>query len=260
MKPSMRGLFVAVLLGPVGCASNTGSGGSTSTAVDTNGSSSSGGGSTSGDDSSVATTTTGSGSSSSGGGSGSSSSSGGGTHAMGSDASAGGSNGGDATVSDAGASSVEDFVPTAADFDCLKDSEWTTIGESRFKNVLGHTAEMLSVARSATGGVYPVGTIVQLIPTEASAKRGAGYSAQSNDWEFFSLTVAASGTTISAAAGDASVVNFTGLSCLGCHSQAAPQWDFVCGDVDGGNTHGCTALPLTGAQLAVAQSTDPRCP
>jgi hypothetical protein len=259
MKPSMRGLFVAVLLGPVGCASNAGSGGSTSTGVDTNGQSSSGGGSPSGDDSSVGVSSSGSGSSSSGGGGGSSSSSGGGSHGAGSDASAGGSNGGDATVSDAG-SSVEDFVPTTADFDCLQDSEWTTIGESRFKNVLGHTAEMLTVARSPTGGVYPVGTIIQLVPTEASAKRGAGYSTQSNDWEFFSLSVSASGTTITAAAGDASVVNFTGLSCLGCHSLAAPQWDFVCGDVDGGNTHGCNPLPLTGAQLATAQSTDPRCP
>jgi hypothetical protein len=107
--------------------------------------------------------------------------------------------------------------------------------------------------------VYPVGTIVQLIPTEASAKRGAGYSAQSGDWEFFSLSVSASGATVVASGGDAGVSNAFG-SCLGCHSQAAPQWDFVCGDPDGGNVRGCPALPLTGSQLAIAQSTDPRCP
>jgi hypothetical protein len=256
MRPLSSGVLLALLLAPVGCASSSGSGGGLpGSGGDTNGGSSSGssGGSASNtEDSSVGT-----GTGSSGGGS---TSSGGGGAGTGSDADTGGSKGADATVASDAGSSVEDFVPTTADFDCLQDSDWTTVGVSRFKNVLGHTDEMLAVARSADGGVYPVGTIVQLIPTEASAKRGAGYSAQSHDWEFFSLSVSASGTTITAAAGDASVVNFTGLSCLGCHSQAAPQWDFVCGDPDGGNTHGCTALPLTGAQLATAQSTDPRCP
>jgi hypothetical protein len=165
----------------------------------------------------------------------------------------------DASVGSDGGVVGEDFVPTTADFDCLQDSEWTTIGVSRFKNMLGHTAEMLAVARSADGGVYPVGTMIQLVPTEASVKRGQGYSAQSDDWEFFTLDATSTGTTITASGGDSSVKNFTGLSCLGCHSKAAPQWDFVCGDVDGGNTHGCAALPLSGAELAMLQSTDPRC-
>jgi hypothetical protein len=166
---------------------------------------------------------------------------------------------GDASTADSGVTG-EDFTPTAADFDCLQDSEWATVGLSRYKNVLGHTAEMLAVAQSPDGGVFPVGTIIQLVPTEASAKRGQGYSAQSHDWEFFSLAALADGgTTIKASGGGSSVVNFTGESCLGCHSKAAPQWDFVCGDVDGGNTHGCAALPLTGAELASVQSTDPRC-
>jgi hypothetical protein len=166
---------------------------------------------------------------------------------------------GDASAGSDGAVVGEDFVPTTADFDCLQDSAWTTIGVSRFKNMLGHTAEMLAVARSADGGVYPVGTMIQLVPTEASVKRGQGYSAQSNDWEFFTLDATSTGTTITASGGDSSVKNFTGLSCLGCHSKAAPQWDFVCGDADGGNTHGCAALPLSGPELATLQSTDPRC-
>ena len=152
------------------------------------------------------------------------------------------------------------YVATVSDFDCLQDSEWTTVGVSRFKNQLGHTAEMLAVAYSHDGGTYPVGTIIQLVPTEASVKRGGNFSPPSNDWEFFSLSVSSTGTTITARGGDASVVNFTGSSCLGCHSKAAPQWDFVCGDPDGGNTHGCAPLPLTGAQLASLQSSDPRCP
>jgi hypothetical protein len=131
---------------------------------------------------------------------------------------------------------------------------------SRFKNLLGHKAEMLAVANSPDGGTYPVGTIVQLVPTEASVKRGHGFSAQSHDWEFFSLTASSTGTTINAHAGDSSVVNFTGVSCLGCHSAAGAQWDLVCGDPQGGNTRGCAALPLTGTQLSSLQSSDPRCP
>jgi len=260
MKRLLWSLTCVVALGSLGCASSSGSGGGLTTGGDTTGASSgtssggsSGGSTSTGDDSSVSSTQgTGSGSSGAG-----ASSSGGGTQSTSSGG--GGATGTDATVASDAGSSVEDFVPTTADFDCLQDSDWTTIGVSRFKNVLGHTAEMLAVARSADGGVYPVGTIVQLIPTEASAKRGAGYSVQSDNWEFFSLSVSASGSTIVAAGGDAGVSNAFG-SCLGCHSQAAPQWDFVCGDPDGGNVRGCPSLPLTGSQLAIAQSTDPRCP
>jgi hypothetical protein len=150
-------------------------------------------------------------------------------------------------------------MPTAADFDCLQGGEWTTVGVSRFKNVLGHTAEMLAVAQSADGGVYPVGTIIQLVPQEASVKRAKGYSPQSNDWEFFTLDPSSGTTRITASGGDDSIKNFTGTSCLGCHSKAAPQWDLVCGDSQGGNTHGCAALPLTGPQLASLRDNDPRC-
>jgi hypothetical protein len=166
-------------------------------------------------------------------------------------------------IADAGPD-VEDFSPTAATFDCLTRSEWTQVGLSYFKNVLGHTTEMLDVARSPEGGTFPVGTIVQLIPGEASAKRGEGYSKVSHDWEFFSLNVAATGTTIKASGGDAHVVNsFSGSSCLGCHGQAAPQWDLLCGDADGGSTaHGCASLgPLaTPTNIMAIQASDPRCP
>ncbi len=148
-----------------------------------------------------------------------------------------------AVIVDAGVG-AEDFAATAATFDCLKGSEWTQVGLSYFKNTLGHTDEMLAVARSPEGGTLPVGTVVQLIPTEASVKRGAGFSTASHDWEFFSLSVASTGTTITARGGDSHVVSsLSGSSCLGCHSQAAPQWDFLCGDPDGGSTaHGCASL------------------
>jgi hypothetical protein len=152
---------------------------------------------------------------------------------------------------------VEDINPTTSDFDCLKNSEWTTVGLSRYKNLLGHEAETLSIARSPNGGVFPVGTVVQLVPGEAMVKRGKGYSPASDDWEFFALNPTSTGTTISMSGGNTSVTNLVG-SCLGCHGAAKPQWDLVCGDVDGGNTHGCAPLPIPGSVLAA--SSDPRCP
>lgn len=164
---------------------------------------------------------------------------------------------------DAGAS-AQDFAATAATFDCLKRSEWTQVGLSFFKNTLGHTDEMLAVARSADGGTLPVGTVVQLIPYEASVKRRAGFSAASHDWEFFSLNVSSKGSTIQARGSGANVVSsFTGQSCVGCHGQAAPQWDFLCGDADGGSTaHGCGSLGslATPDNIMSIQSSDPRCP
>src|SRR5258708_7533443 len=48
----------------------------------------------------------------------------------------------------------EDFNATASDFDCFKNSEWTLVGLSHYKNALGHAAEMLSVATSADGGTF----------------------------------------------------------------------------------------------------------
>jgi hypothetical protein len=255
MKTLLRCAAVASMLLPIapiaGCASNSGGSGSPQSQSG-DGSGQSASGSSSGE---------GSGQSASGSDQGSGASASTGTNA------GTGASSGSTGSSDAGAGSIstdgqaaEDYAPKASDFDCLQSSDWTTVGVSRFKNVLGHTAEMLAVARSADGGVFPVGTFIQLIPAEASVKRGAGYSAVSHDWEFFSLNASATGTTINAAAGDASVINFTGMSCLGCHSAAAPQWDLECGDVNGGNTHGCAALPLTGSQLAGLQQSDPRCP
>jgi hypothetical protein len=169
---------------------------------------------------------------------------------------------GDASGSESGSAAsaavVEDFDAGPTDFDCLKNSEWTSVGVARYKNMLGHTAETLAAARSADGGKYPVGTIVQLVPGEASIKRAAGFNADSQDWEFFALSVSDAGATLSARGGGATVSNVRG-TCLGCHAKAAPQWDMICGDSpDGGSPHGCDLLPVTGATLAARP--DPRCP
>lgn len=146
---------------------------------------------------------------------------------------------------------VEDFNPQASDFQCLKD--WTQVNNYRITNKLGHMSEALAVANAPDGGVFPVGTIIQLIPGEASVKRGDGYSAATHDWEFFALNTSSTGTTI-AMSGTTTVSNALG-TCISCHGQAAPQWDLVCGD-----THGCPSLILNGSQIANLQQSDPRCP
>jgi hypothetical protein len=158
-------------------------------------------------------------------------------------------------------SALEDFAAQAADFDCNRNSEWTAVGFSHYKNALGHTTEMLAVARSSDGGVYPVGTVVQLNPAEAMVKRGQGFSDASADWEFFTLVDSDAGTTTITNRGGGASVSNRGGTCLGCHAMAPPQWDLICGDVaDGGpmTAHGCNPLPVPAATLAALP--DPRCP
>jgi len=155
----------------------------------------------------------------------------------------------------------EDFAATAADFDCSHNPEWTTVGLAHYKNTLAHTDEMLRVAQSSNGGTFPVGTMVQLNPAEAMVKRGKGFDATSNDWEFFTLTDSDAGTTtINTRGGGASVSNVR-ATCLSCHLPAQSMFDLICGDpVEGGatTTHGCTPLPVPTATLAALH--DPRCP
>ena len=104
--------------------------------------------------------------------------------------------------------------------------------------VLGRLDETLAVAQNPEGGAYPVGTVIQLIPTEAMVKRAPGFSPLTFDWEFFFLGVSASGTTIEAR-GTTEVVNGFGGNCYDCHVKAEPQWDLVC-ETD----HGCDPIPL----------------
>ena len=149
------------------------------------------------------------------------------------------------------ASSVEDLDMKASDFECVL--RWTQInGSYRITNKLGHDAA--AVANNPAGGDFPVGTIIQIVPTEAMVKRRAGFSATTHDWEFFALSVSKSGTTIDKR-GTTDVVNAFNGNCLACHSKAMPQFDLVCG-----TTHGCDALPLSTQQLVGIQNGDPRCP
>jgi hypothetical protein len=146
--------------------------------------------------------------------------------------------------------STEDANLTAADFHNV--NTMTRVGDHFIANVNGHLAQALAVANSATGGVYPVGTILQLVPQEAMVKRRAGFRPATHDWEFFSLDVSKNGTRV-LTRGGAEVLNRFGDSCATCHGAADARFDLVCGQ-----THGCAPLPFGPEIFALLQRTDPR--
>jgi len=104
-----------------------------------------------------------------------------------------------------------------------------------------------------SGGVWPPGSLVQLVPTEVMVKQPAGTSPETNDWEFFELNVSAGGSEI-VVRGFTDVVNRFGGNCLDCHIKAEPQWDLICE-----TGHGCDPLPLTQEMITGIQQSDPRC-
>jgi hypothetical protein len=155
------------------------------------------------------------------------------------------------TAAPATTAPTEDFVAQASDFTNLADM--TPVRGFFVANKLGHLDQTLAVANATqNGGTYPVGTIIQLVPTEAMVKRKAGFDPTLGDWEFFTLKVSPTGTEISSRGGP-EVVNFTGLSCGDCHKKADPKFDFVCE-----HDHGCDPLPITDAQFKAIQMGDPR--
>jgi len=146
----------------------------------------------------------------------------------------------------------EDFVAEAGDFVRLQDM--TPVREFFISNPAGHLKKALAVANSESGGTYPVGTIIQLVPQEAMVKRAPGFSPATKDWEFFELETSADGTKIHKRGG-AEVVNRFGGSCSDCHALAKPQFDFICED-----TNGCEPLPISDTVIAAIQKADPRPP
>ncbi|MFZ9396189.1 MAG: hypothetical protein ACO25F_09045 [Erythrobacter sp.] len=140
---------------------------------------------------------------------------------------------------------------TEASFGCIRDL--TAVDRFFVGNLDGDLEATLAVARSETGGTYPVGSVIQLVPGEAMVKRAAGFSKETRDWEFFELDVSAEGTAIRKR-GHADVVNRFGGNCLECHAKAEPQWDMVCS-----TTHGCDPIPINDAMIRALQKTDPRC-
>ena len=151
----------------------------------------------------------------------------------------------------ADAAALDDVVAKAEDFTCVL--KWPKVRMFRITNLLGNTAASVAVANAPGNGNYPVGTLIQLVPTEAMVKRKAGFNPASNDWEFFFLTVAAEGTTITARGTDKVVNAFNG-NCLNCHKKAEPKYDFVCE-----KGHGCDKLPFGDDVILKVQDADPRC-
>jgi hypothetical protein len=139
----------------------------------------------------------------------------------------------------------------ANSFGCL--NEMTAVRHFFVDNLLGDLDATIAVAESTDGGVYPPGSVVQLVPTEVMVKHPPGFSPATRDWEFFELDVTSDGSSISRR-GFADVVNRFGGNCLDCHINAEPQYDLIC-ELD----HGCDPIPVTREQIAAIQAADPRC-
>jgi hypothetical protein len=145
--------------------------------------------------------------------------------------------------------SVANVEVTAASFRSLKTM--TPVRHFFVANVLGNLPGSLAVAR-AGHGVYPAGTVLQLVPQEAMVKHQPGWNRATADWEFFALDVSAQGTVIHTR-GVQNVVNRFGLNCAGCHSAAQSKFDFVCE-----HDHGCAPLPISDTVIRAIQLADPR--
>src|SRR5262245_26717615 len=144
-----------------------------------------------------------------------------------------------------------DFQIDAKSFRCIR--KMTPVRQFYVDNLKGALDATLAVANSPTGGVYPPGSVVQLVPGEAMVKREKGFNAATRDWEFFELDVSKEGTQIRKR-GFADVVNRFAGNCFGCHIAARPEWDLVCE-----SNHGCAPIPLTRQMSGALQRTDPRC-
>jgi hypothetical protein len=120
-------------------------------------------------------------------------------------------------------------------------------------NLLGNTLGTLMAANAPQGAVYPPGSVVQLVPTEAMVKREPGFSPATGDWEFFELEVNEKSSKI-LKRGFAEVNNRFGKNCFACHAPARTPWDFVCE-----TSHGCEPIPIDHKMTGALQRSDPRC-
>lgn len=139
----------------------------------------------------------------------------------------------------------------ASSFVCLESM--TAIRHFFVDNLLGDLEATVAVAESTEGGVYPPGSVVQLVPTEVMVKHRPGWNAATRDWEFFELDVSAEGSSIRNR-GFVDVVNKFGGNCFGCHIKAEPKYDLICEQ-----EHGCDPIPVTREMIAGIQAADPRC-
>ena len=139
----------------------------------------------------------------------------------------------------------------AATFGCIRSM--TPVGRFYVGSVSGQVAPVVAVAQSKSGGVFPRGAIVQLVPGEVMVKREPGFNAKTRDWEFFELDVSKAGTVIRKH-GAGEIVNRFGGNCLSCHEKAEAKFDMICS-----TDHGCDPIPLNLDMIRALQKTDPRC-
>ena len=139
---------------------------------------------------------------------------------------------------------------TEASFKCITDM--TRVRHFYVDNIAGNLDGTVKVAQAATGE-YPVGSVLQLVPTEVMVKREKSFNAATRDWEFFELNVTPAGQTIRTH-GIQDVNNRFGGNCFTCHVKAHAEFDLVCD-----NNHGCDPIPITRAMSGALQRTDPRC-
>ena len=139
----------------------------------------------------------------------------------------------------------------ADSFGCIRDMQ--PVRHFYVDNLLGDPESTIAAANAPEGAQYPVGSIVQLVPTEAMVKREQGFSPVTNDWEFFELQVTEDGSTIGTR-GFADVNNRFGGNCFACHLPARDPWDFICE-----SGHGCDPIPIDRKMTGALQRSDPRC-
>ncbi len=140
---------------------------------------------------------------------------------------------------------------TADTFRCI--TEMTPVRHFFVDNLLGNLEGTLEIANSEDGGVYPPGSVVQLVPGEVMVKHGEGWSAATRDWESFELDVVPGGSSIRNR-GFVDVINRFGGNCFACHIRAKAEWDLICE-----KDHGCEPIPVTAEQILQLQQSDPRC-
>jgi hypothetical protein len=141
---------------------------------------------------------------------------------------------------------------SADSFKCIRDM--APVRGFYVSNLNGDLKGTLAAANAPNGGVYPPGSVVQLVPTEVMVKREAGFNAATKDWEFFELDVT-DGKSAIRTRGFVDVVNRFGGNCFACHVKARPEWDLICE-----TGHGCDPIPLTPVMVKALQKSDPRCP
>ena len=110
---------------------------------------------------------------------------------------------------------------SADSFRCL--AEMTPVKHFYVDNLLGDIDATVAVANSEEGGVYPPGSVVQLVPTEVMVKRNKGFNPVTKDWEFFELDVSTDGSSIRNR-GFADVVNKFGQLIIVQHLNTCFLW------------------------------------